>query len=56
MSPDLRPADLGTDDREVVAAVDEGEHGARLVIADITRDGAWLSIGESEAPTLESWR
>ncbi len=55
MSPDLRPVDLA-DDREVVAAVDHDERGPRLVIADITRDGAWLSMEESAAPTLENWR
>jgi hypothetical protein len=35
-------------DREVMAAVDAG----RLVIADVSRDDAWLSVPEGAAASL----
>jgi hypothetical protein len=41
---------------EVVASVDPSPGGSRFVIADITRDGAWLSVGEQDAPDLPDWR
>ena len=40
----------------VMAAIDDGGATARLVIADISRDDAWLSVQESEAPALGEWR
>ena len=45
-----------TDDREVVAAIDEIDGRPQLVIADLTRDGAWLSVDEADGETLEEWR
>jgi hypothetical protein len=41
---------------EVMASVDPSPGGSRFVIADITRDGAWLSVGERDAPDLPDWR
>lgn len=36
-----------------MASVDEGT--AEFVIADLARDGAWLSVGTTDAPVLENW-
>jgi hypothetical protein len=36
----------------VMAAHDDED----LVIADVTRDDAWLVVPASEAPTLTDWR
>jgi hypothetical protein len=38
------------------AAVDEGEDGPRLVIADPCRDDAWLSVAADEAASLVASR
>jgi len=45
----------GRPDGEVMASVDEGENDV-LVIADVTRDGAHLSVPLAEAATLSAWR
>jgi hypothetical protein len=39
-----------------MAAIDDSGATARLVVADISRDDAWLSIPRAEAPTLDEWR
>jgi len=44
------------EDDTVMAAIDDGGATARLVIADVSRDDAWLSVQESEAPALGEWR
>ncbi|MFB6194273.1 MAG: hypothetical protein ABEI75_04340 [Halobaculum sp.] len=36
---------------EVMAAVD----ATRLVIADVCRDDAWISVPERDAPVLADW-
>ena len=41
---------------EVMASVEVSADARTLVIADITCDGAWLTMDESEAPSLDSWR
>jgi hypothetical protein len=41
---------------EVMASVDPGPGGSRFVIADISADDAWLSVGARDAPTLPEWR
>ena len=43
-------------DEEVMAAIDRSGAAARLVIADVSRDGTWLTIPRSEAPLLREWR
>ena len=45
----------GVDD-EVMAAIDRSGAAARFVIADVSRDGTWLTIPRSEAPMLREWR
>lgn len=44
------------DDGTVMASIDEGGHDTHLVIADVSRDGAWVSIPTDEAVDLEAWR
>lgn len=38
------------------AAVDDGEDGPRLVIADPCRDEAWLAVDATEASDLDAQR
>ena len=40
----------------VMAAIDRSGAAARFVIADVSRDGTWLTIPRSEAPLLREWR
>ena len=40
---------------ETVAAVDEIDGQAHLVVADVERDDAWLAVTESEAVAVEEW-
>ena len=39
-----------------MASVETTASARTLIIADITCDDAWLTMEESEAPTLENWR
>lgn len=41
---------------EVMASVDSSARYPEFVIADISREDAWLSIEEADAPVLEEWR
>ena len=40
---------------EVMASVDSGSARPEFVIADVSRDDAWLSMPVSEAPSLREW-
>lgn len=42
-------------DRRVMAAIEE-QAVEQLVLADITRDGAYLKLPLSEAASLPAWR
>lgn len=42
--------------REVVAAVDRTGPYPEYVIADISRDGAWIAVRESESLPLAAWQ
>jgi hypothetical protein len=54
MSTDAaQPAPDGTD---VMASLDDDGPESRLVIADITRDEAWVSVTEAAATPLSAWR
>lgn len=44
------------DDCEVTASVDHAEGVARLVIADVCEDGAWISMPAGVAPSLSNYR
>jgi hypothetical protein len=41
---------------EVMAAIDSDRHGPRLVIADISADGSWLSMPATATASLADWR
>ena len=41
---------------EVMASVDPSPAQPEFVIADISRDEAWVSIHADDAPALRSWR
>lgn len=55
MVPDTTVASKAGMDAEIMAAVD-GEGSKDLVIADIYRDEAWLSMPLVDAVELASWR
>jgi hypothetical protein len=40
---------------ETVAAVDEIDGRSHLVVADISRDGAWIAVPESATVPVEEW-
>ena len=40
----------------VVGSIDSSDSSAEYVIADISADGAWLSMQADDAPTLPAWR
>ena len=42
-------------DAEVMAAVDASSNRPSYVIADVTRDEAWLSVSQTDAPVLAEW-
>jgi hypothetical protein len=45
-----------SDGAEVMASIDGEGEGSRLVIADVTADGTWLSVPEESAAPLDEWR
>lgn len=47
--------DTNAVDPEVMASVDDSSR-PEFVIADISRDEAWLSMRETDAPVLRNWR
>ena len=46
----------GPDGAEVMASIDDEGDGSRLVIADVSADGTWLSVPAEAAATLVEWR
>jgi hypothetical protein len=53
MASDATAADASA---EVMGAVDASSHCPEFVIADISRDDAWLSVDLDDAPSLVNWR
>ncbi len=43
-------------EESVVASIDSTEASDEYVIADISADGAWLSMAADDAPTLPAMR
>lgn len=41
---------------EVMASVDDADDRETLIIADVTAEGAWLSVPVADAPSLVNWR
>lgn len=52
---EARPHATTTDDT-VVGSIDSTDSSTDYVIADISADGAWLSMQAEDAPTLPAWR
>jgi hypothetical protein len=42
-------------DAEVMASIDGSSSSPSYIIADISRDDAWLSVREADAPVLAEW-
>jgi hypothetical protein len=52
------PADPTLDADESIDAITSGESSAsrpELVIADVSRENAWVSVDETDATVLEEW-
>lgn len=46
-----------TDDHaEIMAAIDKSDNRTIFVISDISKEESWITIPETEAVLLESWR
>jgi len=52
----VTPGGPGSSVPEVMAAIDAEGDDARLVIADVSADGTWLSVSETAAASLSEWR
>ena len=52
----VTPGESGSHVPEVMASIDAEGDDPRLVIADITADGTWLSVSETAAASLAEWR
>lgn len=56
MTPDTTVASESVADRtEVMASVDTTGSSRRLVIADVSRDEAWISMAVSETVQVPDW-
>ncbi|SMO38269.1 DUF7556 family protein [Halorubrum cibi] len=60
--PDRRRTALPTDaepttssSTDVMASIDSSSSRSELVIADVSRENAWLSVDERNATVLEEW-
>lgn len=54
MARDTTPA--AVPDSEVMASVDDDDGRERLIIADVSRDGAWISAPTETAIAVSEWR
>ncbi|MCL9816101.1 DUF7556 family protein [Natronocalculus amylovorans] len=54
MTPNPTP---GSDDSdtEVMASVEAANARSTLIIADVSRDEAWVSVQTTDAPVLSEW-
>ncbi|MDQ2056139.1 MULTISPECIES: hypothetical protein [Halobellus] len=55
MTPNATAAASDASRAEVMASVDSTPAQSEFIIADISRDDAWLSMRVSEAPSLDEW-
>ncbi|WP_418281797.1 DUF7556 family protein [Halorubrum sp. DTA98] len=60
--PDRRPTELPTGaetiptpSTDVMASIDASQSRPELVIADVSRENAWMSVDETDATVLEEW-
>lgn len=42
--------------QKIVSVIDETDEGRDYVIADISRDGSWISVAESDTVLLNDYR
>lgn len=57
MTDTADPVEKQTDERsDVVSAVDTIDSADHLVVANITRDDAWLAMGMDRAVSTDEWR
>ena len=56
MATDATSATPAGPSPEVMASVEEAGSKTRLVIADISQDGAWVSADTTATRGLEAWR
>ena len=56
MTPDTAAVAAAGSAEDVMASVDDDGSVERFVIADISRDDAWLSLPLAEAATLADWQ
>ena len=49
-------APVTVSDCEVMAAVDESDSGKQLVIAELCRDDAYLTMSTESTVSVDSWR
>jgi len=50
------PVGRQTGSNRVMSAVEESGRGETLVVADITRDDAWVSVETGDAVSTDEWR
>lgn len=56
MTPDTAAVATAGSAEDVMGSVDDDGTVERFVIADISRDDAWLSLPLAEAATLADWQ
>ena len=57
MTPDTTAVSAPVaEDAEVMSSVDDDGRVERLVIADISRENAWLTVPVADAAALPDWR
>mgnify|MGYP000442274374 CR=1 FL=1 len=54
MAPDVTA--VGGQGSDVMASVDDETGAPEFIIADVSRDDAWMSIQLRDAPGLDDWR
>lgn len=53
--PDATEAFGPAESPDVMASVDATRSRSEFVIADVSREDAWVSVDETDAPILEEW-
>ena len=56
MAPNTATTSDAVAEREVMASLDDDGRTERLIIADTTSDGAWLSVPVSGSAPLQEWQ
>ncbi|EMA61441.1 hypothetical protein C469_07076 [Halorubrum lipolyticum DSM 21995] len=49
------PALDAADSPDIMASIDSSSSRPELVIADLSRENAWVSVDETDATVLEEW-